>query len=242
MSDHPVLAAQPEWEAWIQEGQQIARQRDALGQQILAAQAKNTKAEEEYRRAVDAAIAECKPVPNPPDLVQVDHLSAALQRLRDAEIEHQQRRNSVLAVVADRVIEGGSERLRVLQGNAIPHVEALEKTHDDVRSTLRLIGDVMNAQDQADGLVVHPSRSERLRHDLSLDDLAFAVVNDLQLDALTPGPGSERRVELDTSGLDFGPGKDVGHQEALDLQRRNTHYGVGMARLGKKPNPAPGVR
>jgi hypothetical protein len=185
MTAHPILTAHPAYQKWEAHGVDLVKRRASLARQGLAAFAERDKVRVAHAEAVRVAVEKSKPIPATPEPADLSHLDAAMTIQEAAEEAHRDRRAVMLTeIAADGGLLGVEERLGAALAKVADAAPAIKEAQDDLVDTLAVYRDMLRAQDRAAGVVVRPSRADRVRLRWDVDALLSADVGALM--ALEP--------------------------------------------------------
>jgi hypothetical protein len=235
---HPVLAANETFAAWLAEGDVLAERRDSLNRQVLAAREADRRATEKHAAEVREAVESSKTIPPPPPPGDWLHLDGALAIQRQAEQEHQERRPRVLAQAHETGAWLGLEdRERGRLARLAPMLEEIIMIVAETQGDVRVARDLIAARDRVDGVVVRPSRADRINAKPSLTDVLQAAADGRSLYEPEP-PQPRREQKIQTVGPD-DDATNVGYVQAMAAQSR-LGFQDGAGRFGNY-DPRQGV-
>ncbi len=180
-----LLDAEPAWAAYLAEAEVIEQQRRAIAEQVADLRQARQRAESEHADAVRAALEAGRPIPPAPvlDGLHLDQAAAIVER---KSIAHTQRRNMVLAECAPSVERAVRERVKARQAEVKPLAEQVTRVLEDVRGSLRVLAEVYSSVDARNQLRTSPTRSSRVRVDITAGELLHAAQNGEDLAELRP--------------------------------------------------------
>jgi hypothetical protein len=225
---HPILQAHEAYAAWERAGKALERRQDSLAGQILAAQQAQAAADRDHQAKVREAVEKSRPVPPAPPRADLSHLDVAGAMQREAETAHRAERDRVFAEVAR---EGGllaiRDRLRADTERVAAFAPELAAAKADVEATLDLYRDLLLAQDTVASVRVHPTRAERVKVRLTLDELVAADPDALL--ALTPlQPGQNPILPVDPEEQHRVTMAEHNRLIAEEIKRRETAKPLGL--------------
>jgi hypothetical protein len=218
---HPILTAHPAYQQWEKRGADLAKRRDSLARQVMAAQQEEAKVDAAHAVKVQEAVEKSKPIPSRPERPDLSHLDAALGFQRRAEEAHRDQRTSVVAeVAADGGLLGVEDRLEAGLARITEVAPTIRDAQADLQETLAVYRDMVRAQDIVNGLTIRPPRASRVRTTWDVDSLLSAAVADLM--ALEPIPKG--------TGTMIMPG-DAGPEREPPIVTHNRAIAAEAARL-----------
>lgn len=162
-AEEDVLASQPEFANWLQEGEALRSRSDKLARQVQEAQVAQAKATADHADAVTAAVRAGQPIPETPAGVDFAPLNKAADVQRWDEQQHRDRRHVVVAEIADDVMATLRQRERSRQEQLTAIAHQLDQIESEARRDAFTVRDVFNAEDEVGHVSTHPTRADRVQ-------------------------------------------------------------------------------